>query len=101
MGKVRKICVRTEGEKRRILLSCHAGIEGKTIIFSRYDIFKKCSCIMFVHELSICICSKQTVILSVLAPTSNFSRQESILSITFIRGSHIYLGVNDWGVIYA
>ena len=25
-----KICVRTEGEKRRILLSCHAGIEGKT-----------------------------------------------------------------------
>ena len=25
-----KICVRTEDEKRRILESCHAGIEGKT-----------------------------------------------------------------------
>ena len=31
MGKVMgKICVRTEDEKRRILESCHAGIEGKT-----------------------------------------------------------------------
>ena len=29
-GEGWKICVRTEGEKRRILLSCHAGIEGKT-----------------------------------------------------------------------
>ena len=50
---------------------------------------KKCSCIMVVHELSINISSKQTVILFVfvsvqyalfLAPTSTFPRQESILS---------------------
>ena len=48
---------------------------------------KKCSCITVVHELSINISSKQTVILFVfvsvqyaLAPTSTFPRQESILS---------------------
>ena len=42
---------------------------------------------MVVHELSICIGSKQTMILFVivcfqytLAPTSTFSRQESIMS---------------------
>ena len=40
------ICVRTEDEKRRILESCHAGIEGKTyILFSLYDNFIP----VFVH----------------------------------------------------